>query len=60
MSETEYLSHRAEQERQAAKRAFGKRARHIHLQLAEAYAFRLREGLSPAVARVQSARQGVA
>ena len=43
MSDTEYLVARAEQELHAAVGASAERARAIHLQLADAYSFRVRE-----------------
>jgi hypothetical protein len=43
MGDTEYLSTRAEQELCAAIAASDARVREIHLQLADAYSFRLRE-----------------
>jgi len=43
MSDTEYLTVRAEQELRAAINSTDHRAREIHLELADAYAFRLRE-----------------
>jgi hypothetical protein len=43
MSDAEYLFQRAQQELQAAMRAFDARVREVHLELADAYAFRLRE-----------------
>ena len=43
MSDTEYLVARAEQELRAAVAASNERAREIHLQLADAYSFRIRE-----------------
>ena len=43
MSDAEYLNERAQQELQAAMSAFDKRVREVHLELADAYAFRLRE-----------------
>ena len=43
MSDTEYLVARAEQELKAAIAASDRRVRDVHLELADAYAFRLRE-----------------
>ena len=43
MSDADYLIVRAQQELQAAMSAFDKRVREIHLELADAYAFKLRE-----------------
>ena len=43
MSDAEYLTARARQELSAAMRASDPRVRQIHLELADAYAFRLRE-----------------
>ena len=43
MSDTEYLGLRAEQERSAAVAASDRRVRDIHLELFDAYSFRLRE-----------------
>lgn len=43
MSDAEYLTERAFQELRAATRASDLRVRDIHLELADAYAFRLRE-----------------
>jgi hypothetical protein len=43
MSNAEYLSERSRQERLAAMRSADPRVRGIHLELADAYAFRLRE-----------------
>jgi hypothetical protein len=43
MSDREYLVARAEQELRAAVAASNERVREIHLQLADAYAFRIRE-----------------
>jgi len=43
MSDTDYLSVRAQQELCAAKNSTDRRTREIHLELADAYAFRVRE-----------------
>jgi hypothetical protein len=43
MSNTEYLSLRAQEELRAAMKSTDRRAREIHLELADAYSFRLRE-----------------
>jgi hypothetical protein len=46
MSNTVYLSARAQEELRAAGNSTDPRTREIHLQLADAYAFRLREELA--------------
>lgn len=43
MSDAEYFAERAQQELRAAIRTSDRRVRQIHLELADAYAFRLRE-----------------
>ena len=43
MSDTEYLRVRAQQELRAASNSTSRRTRDIHLELADAYAFRVRE-----------------
>lgn len=43
MSDADYLIQRSQQELQAAMGAFDKRVREVHLELAYAYAFKLRE-----------------
>lgn len=43
MSDTEYLSVRAQEELRAARNSTDRRTREIHLELADAYAFRVRE-----------------
>jgi hypothetical protein len=43
MSNAEYLTERSRQERLAAMHSPDRRVRDIHLELADAYAFRLRE-----------------
>jgi len=43
MSDTEYLHARAQQELRAASNSTNRRIRDIHLELADAYAFRVRE-----------------
>jgi len=43
MSDAEYFTAREQQELSAAMRAPDARARNIHLELADAYSFRLRE-----------------
>jgi len=43
MSDAEYLTERAFQELSAATRSSDARVREIHLELADAYAFKLRE-----------------
>ena len=43
MSDTEYLRARAQQELRAASNSTNRRTREIHLELADAYAFRVRE-----------------
>ena len=46
MSDTAYFSARAQEELRAAGNSTDPRTREIHLQLADAYAFRLREELA--------------
>lgn len=46
MSDTAYLSARAQEELRAASNSTDRRTREIHLQLADAYAFRMREELA--------------
>ena len=46
MSDTAYLSARAQEELRAASNSTDRRTREVHLQLADAYAFRLREELA--------------
>ena len=43
MSDADYLIERAQQELRAAMSAFDERVREVHLELADAYSFRLRE-----------------
>jgi len=43
MSDADYFVERASQELRAAMRAFDARVRNLHLELADAYAFRARE-----------------
>lgn len=43
MSDADYLIERAQQELRAAMSAFDERVREVHLELANAYSFRLRE-----------------
>ena len=43
MSDADYLIERAQQELNAATRSLDARVRQVHLELADAYAFRLRE-----------------
>ena len=43
MSDAEYFADRAQQELRAAIRSSDRRVRDVHLELADAYAFRLRE-----------------
>ena len=43
MTDAEYLIQRAQQELQAAMQAFDGRVREVHLELADAYTFKLRE-----------------
>ena len=43
MSDAKYFTERAQQELNAAMRSSDRRVRDVHLELADAYAFRLRE-----------------
>lgn len=43
MSDADYLAERAHQELNAARRSTDRRVRNRHLELADAYAFKLRE-----------------